>query len=198
MTCWSLTAVNSRTLCKTRLATVLPHADRRSLVARMLHHVVSTLRATEEVDRVAVVSPEAWDLPLDVSVMSDRGLGLNGALTQAAAQAAREGADRLVIIHADLPLLRSTDVSALVRAVERSGLALAPDEKGEGTNALCVRLPTQLDFAFGPGSLRAHVANATRSALVPAILRRPGLAFDLDEIGDYRRWLAYESEESRA
>lgn len=186
-------------MCKTRLASVLPHPDRRSLVARMLHHVISTLRATQEIDRVAVVSPESWDLPPDVAVLPDRGLGLNDALTQAAAHAARAGADRLVIIHADLPLLRCADVSALLRAAEQGGLALASDEQGEGTNALCVQLPTQLEFAFGPRSLHAHLANAGRNSLVPAILRRPGLAFDLDEIGDYRRWLerGWEGERAR-
>ena len=188
MTCWSVTAVNERARCKTRLAGMLHPAQRSCLVAGMLHHVVSVLRATLEIDRVAVISPENWDLPPDVAVMHDRGVGLNAALTEAAARAVREGADRLVIIHADLPLLHCADVTALIQAVEHGGIALATDEKGEGTNALCVRLPTRLEFAFGPRSLHAHLAGAARNALVPTVLRRPGLAFDMDEMHDYRRW----------
>ncbi len=193
--CWAITAVNKRALCKTRLATVLPYAVRTSLVERMLQHVVSVLQATCEVDQVAVVSPESWKLAAGVLAIGDAGFGLNDALTHAACVAEEAGADRLVIIHADVALLKAADVSALIRAADRTGLALAPDQKGNGTNALCVRLPTELDFAFGPRSLQRHMGIAARHALAPTLVRRPGLAFDMDEIEDFHRLVGDRREE---
>ena len=55
-----------------------------------------------------------------------------------------------------------------------------PDRRDDGTNVL--RLPTDVDFrfAYGPGSFRAHRAEATRLGLPVRVLREPNLAYDVD------------------
>ena len=185
MSCWSLTAVKSRASGKSRLAGELPQERRHALVESMLGHVLDTLRATPEVDQVAVVSPELDRRPTTVT-FADEGGGLNLALTHAARQAAARGATRLVIVHADLPRVRPEEITALIEGARASGMAIAPDHRGTGTNALCLPLPLPLELVFGPGSFGRHLAAAATRGLTPAIIRLPGLAFDLDDPDDLR------------
>ena len=46
-----------------------------------------------------------------------------------------------------------------------------------------------IGFRFGAGSFAAHHAEARAAGVEPAILDRPGLAFDLDTPQDLARWL---------
>ena len=187
MSCWSLTAVKPRGLGKSRLAAELAQDQRDALIGSMLAHVLAALRATPEVDHVAIVSSEA-DEPRGIVRFSDRGGGLNCALTDAARQAAARGATRLAIVHADLPRVRPEEIAALIEGAKSGGVAIAPDHRGTGTNALCLPLPLSMELRFGPGSLKRHLAAATAQGLTPAIVRLPGLAFDLDELEDLRSY----------
>ncbi|MGH8328455.1 MAG: 2-phospho-L-lactate guanylyltransferase, partial [Steroidobacteraceae bacterium] len=113
---------------------------------------------------------------------------LNEALTAAALEARQRGAERLVLVHADLPLLEPEEVTALIEASKASGLAIAPDRHGRGTNALCLTWPPAVRFEFGPDSLAKHLAQAAALGLSPAVVRLPGLAFDLDDPDDLHCW----------
>ena len=183
MSCWSLTAIKTRASGKSRLAAGLAPDRRRLLVESMLSHVLDTLRDTAEVDQVAVISPEREQQPQTVT-FADEGGGLNGALTHGARQAAARGATRLVIVHADLPRVRPEEITALIEGARARGMAIAPDHRGTGTNALCLPLPLPLDLGFGPGSFELHLRAAAARGLTPAVVRLPGLAFDLDELDD--------------
>jgi 2-phospho-L-lactate guanylyltransferase len=78
----------------------------------------------------------------------------------------------------------------VARAVEgmrggRGGLVvLAPDRAGAGTNALLVRPPQALPFAFGPQSCARHVDLARERDLEVMFYRAPGTAFDVDRPED--------------
>ena len=187
MSCWSLTAVKSRVAGKSRLADALAPGRRQVLVDAMLGHVLDTLHATPEIDQVAVVSPDG-DLPREVVRFTDEGGGLNSALTRAAQQAAARGATRVVIVHADLPRVRPEEIAALIEAAKVTGAAIAPDHRGSGTNALCLPLPLPVALEFGPGSFERHRARLTAPGLALAVVRLPGLAFDLDEAEDLRSY----------
>ncbi len=115
VSCWSLTAVRAYPICKTRLSACLSPERRIELVSAMLHHVIAVLEQVRGIDRVVVVSPERHVLPETVLAVDDRGGELNHALTAAAEEARRRGADRLVIVHGDLPLLKAEEVTALTR-----------------------------------------------------------------------------------
>jgi 2-phospho-L-lactate guanylyltransferase len=60
------------------------------------------------------------------------------------------------------------------------GVTLVPDRRDDGTNVL--RLPARCEFrfAYGPGSFRAHRAEATRLGLAVRVVRKPDLAYDVD------------------
>ena len=187
MSCWALVPVKARSAGKQRLAPALTEPVRARLVHLMLAHVLEVLRGCEEIRGVLVMTPEAEGLPAGVPTFPDQGVEMNASLGLALGALAARGATRVAVISADLPQLDAGEVSALVQAGGPGAVALAPDHAGVGTNAACIALPAAFRFQFGPGSLERHLAEAASVGLAAALVRRPGLAFDVDEPADIER-----------
>lgn len=184
---------------KTRLAAILTGDQRATLLRRTASRVVCTLAASQIVDTVLVVSPERevldWAGEMGKRVLPlpqpAEQAGLNGAIEAARQWALERDADALLSLFADLPLLSTVDVRALVR--EPAPVVLGADRRGEGTNAMLLRLAGEGEtfrFAFGPGSLEKHRAEAARLGLPSHVVMAPGVGFDLDTPADwdeYRR-----------
>jgi 2-phospho-L-lactate guanylyltransferase len=186
---------------KTRLASILTGDQRATLLRKTASRVVCTLAASQIVDTVLVVSPErevlewargmgkrilAVPQPADVA-------GLNGAIDAARAWALERDADALLSLFADLPLLSTLDVRALAR--EQAPVVLGADRRGEGTNAMLLRLAgagEEFRFAFGTNSLERHLAEATRLGVSAEIVIAPGVGFDLDTPADWDEYLRTE------
>ncbi|MET0179293.1 MAG: 2-phospho-L-lactate guanylyltransferase [Novosphingobium sp.] len=165
--------------CKTRLSPRLSPWQRERLVEAMARHVIERLAAASAVDEIAVLSPRPPPFPR-VEWLADRGGGLNAELARAL------GGGRVIVIHADLPLLAVHDIAALAASAENAGAALAPDRAGRGTNALALTSAGGFRPRFGRGSFALH-----REALpAAAIVARPGLAGDVDTVEDLDRVLA--------
>ncbi|UYN95604.1 MAG: 2-phospho-L-lactate guanylyltransferase [Enhydrobacter sp.] len=164
--------MKSADLAKSRLAGVLDAAGRRALARQMLDHVLTTLQEAG-IDKVRVASGDtgAGDLNRDVS---------------AAARLVRdEGATQLLLLMADLPYVDRADIAALIEAGSDSAVVIAEAKDG-GTNALLLRPPTVLDFAFAthaPSAAR-HAERARAIGIEPIVVRRPGLARDIDTPAD--------------
>jgi 2-phospho-L-lactate guanylyltransferase len=85
-----------------------------------------------------------------------------------------------------LPRLTTSDLEAILTLVTGSpALAIAPCRHGTGTNALLVRPPNLIPFAFGPASFDAHYTAARAAGVEPAIYRADSVAFDLDTPEDW-------------
>jgi len=177
---------------KTRLAPVLDREERVALARTLLAGVLRVAR--QAAGDVVIISPAAQLEPIAAEagarLVVQRGMGLNAGLDQARAEALAEGVELLAVLHGDLPNLSPDDVLALLAAVDGDrGVAIAPDRKGTGTNGLALRPPGVIGFRFGDDSFAAHRAEAMAAALEPLVVRRPGLAFDLDTPEDLARWL---------
>ena len=150
-------------------------AERVRLVRTMAEAVVAACAPLP----VAVVcdDPEVseWATALGVTVMWEPGQGLNGAVRAGVEQLAAAGVHWVMVAHGDLPRARNLGTLAPF-----SGITLVPDRTDDGTNVL--RLPVLCDFhfAYGPGSFRAHCAEALRLGLPVRVLRVPALAHDVD------------------
>jgi 2-phospho-L-lactate/phosphoenolpyruvate guanylyltransferase len=178
---------------KSRLAATLAPAERRLLVLEMLGKVLLAL------DR----SPAAtvWVVSADPAVLAfarARGamplLERNGELNEAPARAA--GAEAIVVVPADVPLIAPADIAALAALLGAAHVAIAPDAAGKGTNALALRLDPQLPelpFAFGADSAERHLQSAAERGLIARSYRSPTLALDVDDaasLASYRARLA--------
>lgn len=157
---------------KSRLAPVLSREERDALALRMARHVLAELQTCGSIEEIAILSarrPEWWR----GAWVEDRGTGLNAEL---AAWRRTVGEAPVVIVHADLPLLRASEVDELLAVAASQGVAMATDRAGEGTNALAIADGRPFEFCFGPGSRRLHAEQAPGLAVLTA----PGLAADVD------------------
>ena len=114
--------------------------------------------------------------------------GLNPALEEGRRRALDLGASTLLVFPADLPLLDAEDVRAVLEAAEGHSVVISPDGAHSGTNALLMRPPDALPFAFGPDSFEAHLQAARGRGLDVKVCERSHLAFDLDTAGDLARF----------
>jgi 2-phospho-L-lactate guanylyltransferase len=150
-------------------------AARVDLVRSMAEHVVASCAPLP----VAVVCDDfevaEWATGLGTSVIWEPGQGLNGAVRAGVDQLGAVGVQWVIVAHGDLPRARG-----LGSLAPFDGITLVPDRRDDGTNVL--RLPARGDFqfAYGPGSFRAHRAEAARLGLPVRVLRIPALAYDVD------------------
>jgi 2-phospho-L-lactate guanylyltransferase len=170
---------------KSRLARVLKPPLRATLVRHILARTLDLLNHNAYVDQTLVISHDVTVLDLARSKkaigLAEADSTLNAAITQSAQWAAARGAGSILIVPVDLPLLTEADLESMIElAVEPRCIVIAPDRHGSGTNALLVRPPDAITFAFGPSSFNRHCALATQQNLPVHIYRSDTVALDLD------------------
>ncbi len=199
MSLWAIVPVKPFLRSKSRLAGVLSPEARAGLSREFLGHALRVLAQVPEISRVLVVSrdPAALALARDLNAQTVTEAGapdLNRALARATQVAVAERAAAVLILPTDLPLITVADVQALI-ATDRPGPAvtLAPDRHETGTNALFVRPPGLLAYAFGVGSFGEHLALAQAAGAAVRVCRLAGLALDVDQPEDLAVYRAAQS-----
>ncbi|MEH6758600.1 MAG: 2-phospho-L-lactate guanylyltransferase [Parasphingorhabdus sp.] len=160
---------------KSRLGSMMDPDARSDLAKRMAEHVLGVLRTCFDPSQITILSPcrpNGWK----GGWSQDQGRGLNAELT---AWRGVQGNAAILIIHADLPLLREEDVQAIVDTA-KDGAAIATDRAGQGTNALAIIDGRPFTFCFGAESLSLHCRQYPQMS----VLRRDGLMADLDTPDD--------------
>ena len=160
---------------KRRLGASMTDEKREDLVRSMAERVVaacSPLPVAVVCDDPAVAE---WAAALGAIVMWEPGQGLNGAVGAGVDQLAAAGVRWVIVAHGDLPR-----ASGLGTLEPFPGVTLVPDRKDDGTNVLRLPVGSEFRFSYGPGSFRAHRAEATRLGLPVRVLRIPALAYDVD------------------
>ncbi|MGI9050214.1 MAG: 2-phospho-L-lactate guanylyltransferase [Rubrobacteraceae bacterium] len=185
MSLFAVVPVKDLSSAKSRLSPALDPVERVDLTLHMLDHVLAALREAG-VENVCVVSPDRAVLDVarerGASPLYQESRGLNPALEEARRWAVRQGASTLLVLPADLPFLTATDVLALLE--EGPQVTISPDKSRTGTNALLLRPPDALPFAFGPDSFETHLRLARERGLDVSVRELPNLALDLDTAED--------------
>jgi len=188
MNLWLLIPVKSFAESKSRLSPILPDAQRVNLSRRMLERLLETVRTVEAISRIVVVSRDPDVLALAAAgkaeTVQERGYDLNGALDQARSRAVEEGAEAVMVLPIDLPLLTAKDIVQLCTLGRRQRTVVIAPSRDGGTNALLLRPPHTIDFAFGVNSCQRHRDLATDAGITSQILDSPTLALDLDRPED--------------
>jgi 2-phospho-L-lactate/phosphoenolpyruvate guanylyltransferase len=175
-----LIPLNVPALRKSRLSGALAAQQREALAEALYRHVLGCVERAGLFRTVVTFSPAPSPVPTELRLQ--RGSDLNVEL----ARARCELSGPLLVLNADLPLLTPQDLRLLAEAAERTGCALAVDRHGSGTNAVALLPEVSFAFAFGRGSLSAHLQCASGAS----VLRRAGLACDLDTPADIAHVLA--------
>ena len=174
---------------KTRLAETLDAEERHELVDGFLARTVVTALAVARFADVLVVSPDRGLLAratgLGARTLRQRSRGLRAGLADARADVVAGGATAIVVLPIDLPFVSVEAVDAVIDALVAPEtdagptVVLVTDRHGTGTNALGLRPPDVIDFAFGPGSRAAHRDRAAAAGARYVELDGP-LTVDLD------------------
>jgi len=176
---------------KSRLGGTLDAEERRELAIDMLDRTVRAALGTDGIDETLVVSPDREVLTRAASAgartLLQRSQGLNRGLREARDDAIAGGADAIVIVPIDVPLVSSAALEQLIAPlaaiVDRPLVVLAPDRHGRGTNGLLVAPPDAIEFGFGGDSRAAHAACAEEAGARYVEVDGP-LSLDIDTPDD--------------
>jgi 2-phospho-L-lactate guanylyltransferase len=109
-------------------------------------------------------------------------LGLNGQLERAIERLRADGTvrDRLLIVHADLPLVRDGTFETLAAEDPGPGSVVMVRSRDGGTNAMLLHPPGRFALAYGPGSFERHAAAARAAGLRIVQSENREIKLDLD------------------
>jgi len=173
---------------KMRLAGVLDREARAEFALAMLADVIAACHDSGCFDVISVVSSDSevfWQArELGAKPIAEPATisGLNAGLTFAQRYMARRVAvSELLVVPADIPLARGSDIRALMEALGDGAPCVAiARARDNGTNALALRPPEAIPMRFGPDSADAH-ADAARTAGVRLVqVENARLSFDID------------------
>ena len=176
---------------KQRLSPALDPAARAALARRNAALALEAAAVGPHVLAVAG-SPEAADMArregVEVLLEAVPG-GQNGASRSGIEQILRNGAEAVLLMSSDLPLVTPAAVRDLLEHAatlgERAVLA-APAVGRGGTNALYLRPPDVIGLHFGDDSLGKFERDAAGRGVAFALHESEELALDLDEPEDLR------------
>ena len=163
--------IRSFATAKVRLSEHLTSSQRRDLAVHMADHAATVASTVADVmvvtgDRDVRQWAGARSLPT-----SDDDGSLDGA---GEAVVNHVGDAAWGVLHADLPMLSTSDLESALSGFSDRGCAIAPS--WDGGTSLIMSLGT-FHFSYGPGSFQRHF----RQRPSAAVITRAGLALDVDE-----------------
>ena len=186
---WVAVLVKDFRTAKQRLRPALDPGARRQLARRNARRA---LEAATVGDHVLAVcgSQEAAEVArragVEVLLEHEPG-GQNPAARRAMDHAVAHGAEALLLISSDLPLVSPSVVGRMLdagRRLTRPVVVAAPATGRGGTNALYLSPPDAVDMLFGHDSLRKFERDAALRGVRFEQFEATELALDLDEPSD--------------
>ena len=174
---------------KQRLAAGIEAERRQELAAAMVADVLEAIGQARAVERLIVVTgdPVAQELAAEAGaevVPDPEDAGHVQAAQAGIARAEVEGAEQVVLLAGDCPLLDPRELDRLLTAVPNPYVGIVPDRHGTGTNALVLSPPGAIVPAFGEGSRERHVEAARQAGIAFGLEELPSIELDLDTPAD--------------
>jgi 2-phospho-L-lactate guanylyltransferase len=189
---WVVVLIKDFDSAKQRLRPAMGARSRRTLARRNARLAVDAAAAGDHVlvvaggEEVAEMAA-AWGAEV---LLEPREEGQNAAARRGIKRAVEKGADAVLILSSDLPLVTMKSVSDVIRSAARhaSPVVVAVPAIGRGgTNALYLRPPDAIGLHFGNESL-AKFRDDAESRLVQFVIHHSdAMALDLDEPSDLAR-----------
>lgn len=187
------------TNAKQRLSPLLSALERELLAEAMLRDVLRQiilargLEATFVVTGDTRVSEIASSLGAEV-IKEEEERGETEAVLFALAELKQRGIQAALVIPADIPLVRSSDIELLLEQASRHSSSpfalLVPSHDRMGTNALLLSPPDVIRLRFGYDSFSYHLGEVAAKALPLRILENERVGLDIDEPKDLLEFVA--------
>jgi 2-phospho-L-lactate guanylyltransferase len=177
---------------KQRLQPVLGPKSRRALARRNARLAVRAAAAGNHVlvvagDEGVADLAKVWGAEV---LLEPRQEGQNVAAARGIARAVEGGAEAVLLLSSDLPLVTIDAVREVLESASRieAPVAVAVPAVGRGgTNALYLRPPGAISLHFGSDSLAKFRQEAESRGVNFVVHHSDGMALDLDEPGDLAR-----------
>jgi len=186
MNLWAIVPVKPLRQGKSRLGDILTEDERFTLNSTLLGNTIRCLTSVKIVEHVLVVSRDLNVLSVardfGARTLQEEGPSdLNNAIRLATSFAVISGAQHVLIMPTDLPLLTIEVVEELTsKGGKYQQIVISPDRKMDGTNALLVSPGDAIDFQYGPGSFQKHIDQAKKKGLQVDVFQSKALELDLD------------------
>jgi len=196
---WCVIPIKDFENAKTRLSPALSPEERRRLFQAMAEDVLKAAAAAQGLTGVLVLTNDGRAASLAKRLGArvegePANIGQSEAVARAAAILKAEGADGVLTLPADAPLVTSAEIEALLAGhpAARPAMTIAPDHARRGSNCLILTPPDLIPLHFGHTSFEPHLAEAAKLGIAPRIAEdAPGLALDIDTPDDLRAALAF-------
>ncbi len=194
MNLWVIIPVKPFVRAKSRLSAALTPAERSELAERLLRHVLGVVRQTPQVAGTLVISRDSKVLAIardfGANTVAESGTPeLNSALMRATQVVSIWRADAVLVLPADLPLISPEDIAAMIELARSSQtVVIATDANQDGTNALLIRPPGLIPYAYGEGSYERHTRLAQDARATVKLYQSDRLALDIDLPEDLQRY----------
>ena len=192
MSTWVVVLIKDFNSAKQRLQPALGPRSRRALARRNAQLAVRAASAGDHVlvvagsEQVAALAKK-WGAAV---LLEPRPEGQNVAARRGINRAVEAGAEAVLLLSSDLPLVTVTAVGELlaVAALHSSPVAVAAPAVGRGgTNALYLRPPDAIGLHFGDDSLAKFQHEAGTKGVAFVVHQSEAMALDVDEPADLAR-----------
>jgi len=197
---FAVVPVKDLSKAKERLSSILPQEDRTALAYAMLEDVLKALKGSKLLDRLFVVTMDrraieiAGALGIEVIEETEQ-KGESHSVDYASRICKEKGAESVLIIPGDAPLITSQDIDSIIeKQREYPSVILIPARDDYGTNAILRKPPDVIPSRFGDDSFRKHMDEARERGIHFDTYRNPRIALDIDRPDDLSEFLAEKSD----
>ena len=187
---WAVLPFKDLADAKRRLDRVLDRFECQRLFRTMVEDVLEALVGVAALDGVMVVSRD----PAAVALAEHYGArvlreaenrGHTAAVSAAAIELATRGADGMIQVPGDVPLITTAEIETVLEA---HGVAPAvtfvPSRDRRGSNCVVCSPPAVMPLEFGDNSFYPHLKSARERGLRAKVVALPGLGLDIDTPDD--------------
>jgi 2-phospho-L-lactate guanylyltransferase len=191
---WIVVVARVGSAAKSRLAGILSVEQRRTLALAMLADVLDVCHHARTIvaGTLAVVDePAAHWVALRGGALTipDPGTGeMNAAVAAGIGAVTARGADTVLVVPGDVPLISVDDIQALLDSAgtARRAVVIGASHDCLGTNALLLRPTDVISPGFGPPSVGRHAQLGLAAGAHTIVRSGLGLALDIDTPDDLR------------
>jgi 2-phospho-L-lactate/phosphoenolpyruvate guanylyltransferase len=190
-----LVPVKNLNNAKQRLASLLDQASRTELAQTMLFDVLEAVSQCKTRTEVGLVTSDSFAIGLahqfGFQVIADHAnSGETDAIAMATGFCESKGIGSTLVIPADIPLLRVSELDQILGAAPAEGSVLVPAADGRGTNAILRRPAALFPLRFGNDSFKPHVIAARLTGKPCVVISLPGIGLDVDHPSDLKQLAA--------
>lgn len=188
---------------KQRLSSWLARAEREFLAETMFREVLGQVARARGLAGTYVVTGDdkVSDIALSLGakiIREPAEQGETGAVDFARSRLKEAGHEAVLIMPADMPLVRAEDIEQVLAEVPKGALPpfalLVPSHDRMGTNALLLSPPDVIKLRFGYDSFSYHMKQVSGRGLPVRFIENERIALDIDEPKDLERFIAYGQE----